>query len=95
MPRLKNVARSISFTLWDVSRNAYHSELEDELPEVDKYFGKFDMKAMVEELKVTYAPEYIYERKITTPSHFAYLKVSEGCNRFVFVLCYTQNDRSP
>ena len=59
----------------------YHSELEDELPEVDKYFGKFDMKAMVEELKVTYAPEYIYERKITTPSHFAYLKVSEGCNR--------------
>ena len=59
----------------------YHNELQDELPEVDKYFGKFDMKAMVEELKVTYAPEYIYERKITTPSHFAYLKVSEGCNR--------------
>jgi ribosomal protein S12 methylthiotransferase len=59
----------------------YHNELEAELPEVDKYFGKFDMKAMVEELKVTYAPEYIYERKITTPSHFAYLKISEGCNR--------------
>jgi len=59
----------------------YHNELQDELPEVDKYFGKFDMKAMVEELKVTYAPEYIYERKITTPSHFAYLKISEGCNR--------------
>ncbi|WP_321373905.1 30S ribosomal protein S12 methylthiotransferase RimO [uncultured Draconibacterium sp.] len=59
----------------------YHNDLEAELPEVDKYFGKFDMKAMVEELKVTYAPEYIYERKITTPSHFAYLKISEGCNR--------------
>ena len=59
----------------------YMAELELELPEVDKYFGKFDMKAMVEELKVTYAPEYIYERKITTPSHFAYLKISEGCNR--------------
>ncbi|KJF41670.1 30S ribosomal protein S12 methylthiotransferase RimO [Draconibacterium sediminis] len=59
----------------------YHNELQEELPEVDKYFGKFDMKAMVEELKVTYAPEYIYERKITTPSHFAYLKISEGCNR--------------
>ncbi len=59
----------------------YKNELENELPEVDKYFGKFDMKAMVEELKVTYAPEYIYERKITTPSHFAYLKISEGCNR--------------
>lgn len=59
----------------------YQNDLEKELPEVDKYFGKFDMKAMVDELKVTYQPEYIYERKITTPSHFAYLKISEGCNR--------------
>jgi ribosomal protein S12 methylthiotransferase len=59
----------------------YQHELEKEIPEVDKYFGKFDMKAMVDELKVTYQPEYIYERKITTPSHFAYLKISEGCNR--------------
>ena len=59
----------------------YQYDLEAELPEVDRYFGKFDMKAMVEELKVTYHPEYIYERKITTPSHFAYLKISEGCNR--------------
>ena len=59
----------------------YQKDLEKEIPEVDKYFGKFDLKAMVNELKVTYQPEYIYERKITTPSHFAYLKVSEGCNR--------------
>ncbi len=59
----------------------YQNELKNELPEVDKYFGKFDLKAIVDELKVTYHPEYIYERKITTPSHFAYLKISEGCNR--------------
>jgi ribosomal protein S12 methylthiotransferase len=59
----------------------YHKELIEEIPEVDRYFGKFDLKAMVDELKVTYQPEYIYERKITTPSHFAYLKISEGCNR--------------
>ncbi len=59
----------------------YKNDLETEIPEVDKFFGKFDMKAMVDELKVTYHPEYIYERKITTPSHFAYLKISEGCNR--------------
>ena len=59
----------------------YHKELVQEIPEVDRYFGKFDLKAMVDELKVTYHPEFIYERKITTPSHFAYLKVSEGCNR--------------
>ncbi len=59
----------------------YQKELEQEIPEVDRYFGKFDLKAMVDELKVTYQPEYIYERKITTPSHFAYLKIAEGCNR--------------
>ena len=59
----------------------YKNDLETEIPEVDRYFGKFDLKAMVDELKVTYQPEYIYERKITTPSHFAYLKISEGCNR--------------
>ena len=59
----------------------YQNDLETEIPEVDRYFGKFDMKAMVDELKVTYQPEYIYERKITTPSHFAYLKIAEGCNR--------------
>jgi ribosomal protein S12 methylthiotransferase len=59
----------------------YQKDLEQEIPEVDRYFGKFDLKAMVDELKVTYQPEYIYERKITTPSHFAYLKIAEGCNR--------------
>jgi len=59
----------------------YQKDLETEIPEVDRYFGKFDLKAMVDELKVTFQPEYIYERKITTPSHFAYLKISEGCNR--------------
>ncbi len=59
----------------------YAGELKDELPEVDRFFGKFDLKAMVDELKVTYDPEYIYYRKITTLSHYAYLKISEGCNR--------------
>lgn len=59
----------------------YKSDLEVEVPEVDRFFGKFDLKALVTELKATYRPEYIYERKITTPSHFAYLKISEGCNR--------------
>jgi len=59
----------------------YKTDLEKEVPEVDRFFGKFDMKAVVSELKATYRPEFIYERKITTPSHFAYLKISEGCNR--------------
>jgi ribosomal protein S12 methylthiotransferase len=59
----------------------YQKDLETEIPEVDRFFGKFDLKAMAAELKVAYHPEYIYERKITTPTHFAYLKISEGCNR--------------
>lgn len=59
----------------------YQQDLEKEIPEVDRYFGKFDLKAIAGELKVAYHPEYIYERKITTPTHFAYLKISEGCNR--------------
>lgn len=59
----------------------YQNDLVKEIPEVDRYFGKFDLKAMVDELQVNYYPEYIYERKITTPSHFAYLKIAEGCNR--------------
>jgi len=59
----------------------YKLDLEKEVPEVDRFFGKFDMKAIVGELNATYRPEFIYERKITTPSHFAYLKISEGCNR--------------
>ncbi|MEI8112511.1 MAG: 30S ribosomal protein S12 methylthiotransferase RimO [Bacteroidia bacterium] len=59
----------------------YKLDLEKEVPEVDRFFGKFDLKAVVSELKATYRPEFIYERKITTPSHFAYLKISEGCNR--------------
>ncbi len=60
----------------------YKSELEQEIPEVDRYFGKFDLKAIAKVLKVSLCPETIYERKITTPSHYAYLKVSEGCDRF-------------
>jgi ribosomal protein S12 methylthiotransferase len=59
----------------------YKTDLEVEVPEVDRFFGKFDLKALVTELKATYRPEFIYERRITTPSHFAYLKISEGCNR--------------
>jgi ribosomal protein S12 methylthiotransferase len=59
----------------------YKDELVAEIPEVDKYFGKFDIKQITAELKVEYNPEFIYERKLTTPKHFAFLKISEGCNR--------------
>lgn len=60
----------------------YLFELEDEIPEVDKYYGKFDWDNIIMDLQHTLPPTKPYERLITTPSHYAYLKISEGCNRF-------------
>ena len=60
----------------------YRAELEAELPEVDAYFGKFDFEHMLGDLGSPSDPRCPrYERKITTPKHYAYLKISEGCNR--------------
>ena len=64
----------------------YRAELEEELPEVDSYFGKFDFLELTKELKIKKSKLKIdgcgsYERKLTTPNHYAYLKISEGCNR--------------
>ena len=64
----------------------YRAELEAELPEVDEYYGKFDFEGMVEYLNNPNSRNNLntrnYERKLTTPKHYAYLKISEGCNRF-------------
>ena len=83
----------------------YRAELEEELPEVDAYYGKFDFEGMIGDLansapcsSKTFCPELLfggpqpphtlspeqvrcYERHLTTPKHYAYLKISEGCNR--------------
>ena len=74
----------------------YRAELEAEMPEVDKYYGKFDFLELTKELRVLSPREArlfeslelrevksckYYERKLTTPKHYAYLKISEGCNR--------------
>ena len=64
----------------------YRAELETEIPEVDAYFGKFDFQG-IKDLLGAYAsavnPRLYpwYERSLTTPKHYAYLKISEGCNR--------------
>ena len=60
----------------------YLAELEEEIPEVDKYYGKFDWDRLITDLQDTIPPTKPYERYITTPSHYTYLKISEGCNRF-------------
>ena len=59
----------------------YREELKIEIPEVDGWFGTMDMPALLGSLQADYKKELIGERLITTPSHFAYLKISEGCNR--------------
>ena len=59
----------------------YHDELAGEIPEVDKFFGKFEWKLILKELHKEYKPDFSNMRMITTPKHFAYLKISEGCNR--------------
>jgi len=59
----------------------YKDNLEEEIPEVDAYFGTRDLPRLLKTLKVDYKHELIGERFLTTPLHFAYLKISEGCNR--------------
>ena len=59
----------------------YLEELKSEISQVDKFYGKFDWGAIVEELKKNFKDEVEYKRYLTTPSHYAYLKISEGCNR--------------
>ncbi|MCC8188076.1 MAG: 30S ribosomal protein S12 methylthiotransferase RimO [Bacteroides sp.] len=59
----------------------YLKELAVEIPQVDKFYGKFNWKALLEELGKNYQQELYIKRTLTTPGHFAYLKISEGCNR--------------
>lgn len=59
----------------------YITDLQAEIPDVDKYFGVNNMQEIVNELGADFKTELIGERKLTTPSHYAYLKISEGCDR--------------
>ncbi len=59
----------------------YKDELKKDIPEVDQFFGVNDMQKIVKQLKIDYKKELLGERVISTPSHFAYLKISEGCDR--------------
>jgi ribosomal protein S12 methylthiotransferase len=59
----------------------YKADLEKEIPEVDAWFGTRDLPRMLKTLKADYKHELIGERILTTPQHYAYLKISEGCDR--------------
>jgi len=59
----------------------YLSELTAEIPQVDKFYGKFNWSELLNDLGKTYRNDVHSERTITTPHHYAYLKISEGCDR--------------
>ncbi len=59
----------------------YLADLQEEIPEVDKFFGAYEIELILKELGVKYNPALETKRYITTPSHYAYLKISEGCDR--------------
>lgn len=59
----------------------YRQELTDEIPEVDKFYGKFDWKALIADLGKSYKNELSFDRTLSTPQHYAFLKISEGCDR--------------
>ncbi len=59
----------------------YKDDLEKEIPEVDAYFGTRDLPRLLKTLKADYKHELVGERLLTTPSHYAYFKIAEGCDR--------------
>ncbi len=59
----------------------YKDELEKEIPEVDAFFGTRDLPRLLKTLKADYKHELVGERLLTTPSHYAYFKIAEGCDR--------------
>lgn len=60
----------------------FMADLQAELPEVDKFYGKFSWPNLLSDLGKAYSSDLSGERVLTTPRHYAYLKISEGCNRF-------------
>ncbi len=59
----------------------YKNELPKEIPNVDQYFGVYDQKEIIESLSLDYKKQLYGEQKLSTPNHYAYLKISEGCDR--------------
>ena len=59
----------------------YKNNLEEEIPEVDAYFGTMELPLILKQFDADYKAELIGERLLSTPQHYAYMKISEGCNR--------------
>lgn len=59
----------------------YRSDLEKEMPDVDAWFGTMELPLILKQLDADYKAELLGERMLSTPAHYAYMKISEGCNR--------------
>lgn len=59
----------------------YKNNLEEEIPEVDAFFGTMELPSILKQFEADYKAELLGERLLATPKHYAYLKISEGCNR--------------
>lgn len=59
----------------------YKNNLEEEIPEVDAFFGTMELPSILKQFEADYKSELVGERLLATPKHYAYLKISEGCNR--------------
>ena len=57
------------------------NDMQTELPQVDKFYGKFNWSELISDIGKSYYPEHATDRILTTPGHYAYLKIAEGCNR--------------
>ncbi|MBK8955620.1 MAG: 30S ribosomal protein S12 methylthiotransferase RimO [Saprospiraceae bacterium] len=79
--KLKTEGKIESLYVTGCLSQRYKENLEEEIPEVDAYFGTLEMPALLNRLQVDFKEELIGERLLSTPSHYAYLKISEGCNR--------------
>lgn len=80
LAQLKKKNQSKLFVMGCLSER-YLSNLETELPEVDKFYGKFNYLNILNDLGLQLRADVKLERTLTTPSHYAYIKISEGCNR--------------
>lgn len=78
---LKNEGKISQIYVMGCLSERYRKDLQLEIPEVDKWYGKFDWVELVSDLTKKNRT-HIYDRVITTPKHYTYVKIAEGCNRF-------------
>lgn len=78
---LKEAGRLNSLYVMGCLSQRYMQELREEIPQVDKFYGKFDWNALLADLGATYHEATATDRVLTTPPHYAYVKISEGCDR--------------